>query len=126
MENGLENNHCLHCFFDMRTAIDKKRELYLERYGLVPEFKAGMHYGNVTAGEIGIIKRDLTFSGDVLNTTARIQSKCNELGASLLASGKLLELLSLAGMHAQELGAIELRGKQDKISLSSVELAAGA
>ena len=40
--------------------------MYLQKYNVVPRFKAGAHIGNAIAGEIGIIKRDITYSGDVL------------------------------------------------------------
>ncbi|HET8735052.1 MAG TPA: adenylate/guanylate cyclase domain-containing protein, partial [Pricia sp.] len=71
-KDGLEKAHCLHCFFDIKLAIAKKKGTYLHRYGLVPSFKAGIHSGRVIAGEVGIVKRDITYSGDVLNTTSRI------------------------------------------------------
>ena len=57
----------------MRKTIKRNSAEYLKKYELVPEFKAGVHYGTVTAGEIGIIKRDITFSGDVLNTAAALR-----------------------------------------------------
>lgn len=47
----------------------------------------------IIAGEIGIIKRDINFSGVVLNTAARIQSKCNEYDVKLLSSDELLQKL---------------------------------
>ena len=123
MENGLENNHCLQCYFDMQKKIADHKERYQQRYGLVPEFKAGMHYGEVTAGEIGIIKRDLTFSGDVLNTAARIQGTCNQYEVGLLSSDKLLDLLSLGSFQKRNIGAISLKGKAEKVALSTVEMA---
>jgi len=121
MEQGIENNHCLRCYFDMQKAINGKQEKYTERYGLVPRFKAGLHYGEVTAGEIGIIKRDLTFSGDVLNTTARIQGECNAHEVSILSSNRLLELLSPKNFRSIGIGAIPLRGKRTEVELSTVE-----
>ena len=48
------------------------------QYGVVPEFKAGFHVGFATVGEIGVLKKIIAFSGDVLNTTSRIQSNCNK------------------------------------------------
>lgn len=123
LKNGLENNHCLRCYFGMQTAIEKKREQYLLRYGLVPEFKAGIHSGSVIAGEVGIIKRDITFSGDVLNTAARIQSKCNEYKVKILSSDSLLDQLKLEHDYTrQPLGDIELRGKGQRIALSTIQL----
>jgi adenylate cyclase len=55
--------NCIKCFFEIKLHIERHREKYLSNYGLVPSFKAGIHYGKVTVGEIGIIKRDITCSG---------------------------------------------------------------
>lgn len=121
LEAGVSNNHCLKCFFDMRKTITGLREKYMSRYGLVPDFKAGLHYGRVIAGEIGIIKRDITFSGDVLNTTSRIQGKCNEYHVKILSSDELLELLSFNNQYQRiPIGDIELKGKESKVALSTV------
>ncbi len=37
-----------------------------------------------TVLEVGEIKRDISYLGDVLNTAARIQGKCNDYGEDLL------------------------------------------
>ena len=73
-------------------------------------------------GEIGIVKRDIAYSGDVLNTTARIQSKCNELGVNILLSKNLLTGLgSLPNLFKPiEIGEIDLRGKQHSLMLYTV------
>ena len=60
----------------MKRELKQKSKLYQDRFGLVPSFKAGIHIGKVTTGEIGKIKRDIIFTGDVLNTAARIQGLC--------------------------------------------------
>lgn len=118
---GIENQHCIRCFFDMKLHIQKNREKYLSRYGLVPSFKAGIHCGRVIAGEVGIIKRDITYSGDVLNTTSRILSKCGELNAEMIASSDVLSEMGLAQDYvSRPLGAIKLRGKVKEISLSEL------
>jgi adenylate cyclase len=117
------NDWPLHCYFDMRKIIADRSEIYMTRYGLVPDFKAGLHYGKVIAGEIGIIKRDITFSGDVLNTTSRIQSKCNEYSVKILTSDELLHLLPYSeNFNSVSIGDISLKGKENKISLSTLEL----
>lgn len=123
MENGIENNQCLKCYFDMAELIRDKKEKYLSKYGLIPEFKAGLHFGNVTAGEIGIIKRDITFSGDVLNTTSRIQNQCNHYNVHLLASADLIKLLKPDGIFEHKpIGSIQLKGKKKLIELCSLTL----
>jgi adenylate cyclase len=123
LEAGIYNNHCLKCYFDMRKTMASLKEKYMAKYGLVPDFKAGLHYGKVIAGEIGIIKRDITFSGDVLNTTSRIQSKCNEYKVKILSSDELLELLSYKNQYKRiPIGDIELKGKESKVALSTIEV----
>lgn len=120
-KNGTQDNRSINCFFDMKSEIEKHRNKYLEKYDLIPGFKAGIHCGRVIAGEVGIIKRDITFSGDVLNTTSRIQGKCKEFNAEIIASDDLLKILSLEGKYTtQFLGSIKLRGKEKDVELSTL------
>jgi adenylate cyclase len=73
-------------------------------------------------GELGIIKREIAYSGDVLNTTARIQSKCNELGVNILLSKYLLEKLrSLPkSLIPKAVGEMALRGKHHAVMLYTI------
>lgn len=120
-EDGVQYNRCINCFFDMKKEIGLRSQKYLDKYNLVPGFKAGIHCGKVVAGEVGIIKRDITYSGDVLNTTSRIQGKCKEFNAEIIASDDLLTRLQLSGTYTiQLLGSIKLRGKEKDIQLSTV------
>jgi len=120
-KDGRENMHCLKCFFDMKLKILKMKEKYLQRYGLVPSFKAGIHCGKVIAGEVGIVKRDITYSGNVLNTTSRILGKCGELKEELIASGDLLSEIFLSKEFSKRpLGAIKLRGKEKEVMLNAL------
>lgn len=123
MNNGIENANCLQCFFEVQSTLRRQNAYYEKNYdGVAPEFKAGLHYGYVMAGEIGVVKRDIAFSGDVLNTAARIQSKCNELGVDILFSKFLLDKLALKPhlFTPQRIGDMALRGKQQKVMLYTV------
>jgi len=64
-------------FFAMKEDLRKRADWYNKDFGLLPAFKAGLHFGKVTTGEIGALKKEIIFTGDVLNTTARIQGLCN-------------------------------------------------
>ena len=102
------------------NAIKKKESYYRNSYGVVPTFKAGIHAGDVTAGYIGIIKKDLAFSGDTLNTTARIRSKCHELNSSFVLSDDFLNgLENVNGYNIKEIGEMELKGRKEKEKLYS-------
>jgi adenylate cyclase len=123
--NGMDND-CFRCYAEMCRTITEMAQKYVTRYGLVPDFKAGLHYGKVVAGEIGIIKREITFSGDVLNTTSRIQGKCNEYSVKILSSDDLLSILPISNFYQRiSLGDIELRGKGDKVAISTLQFASG-
>lgn len=120
---GTTSANCLQCFFGIQKHLVENASYYKEKYdGLVPEFKAGLHYGFVMVGEIGIVKRDIAYSGDVLNTTARIQSKCNELGVNILISKNLIENLDPVPntFTPKEIGEMNLRGKKHSLMLYTV------
>ena len=122
-DSGKENINALQCFFDIQQRLLDRSAYYRAHYaGILPEFKAGLHYGFVTAGEIGVVKRDIVYSGDVMNTTARIQGKCNELGVNILLSKSLLDKLGTLQnlFEPTEMGQIALRGKQDAMMLYTV------
>lgn len=121
LDEGLQDANCLECYFDMTQRVKENGANYLDKFGLVPEFKAGVHFGRVVAGEIGVVKRDITYSGDVLNTTARIQSKCNDYQTKLLISGDLLHLLDAGKKYnIKSLGEILLRGKNKSVELCTI------
>ncbi len=116
--------NCIRCFFAIQQLLDKAESKYLRKFGVKPHFKAGAHYGSVIVGEIGVIKRDITYSGDVLNTTARIQGMCNDLETSFLMSASLFELTGsdTSRWTFERKGKIPLKGKKDAMNLMSVTL----
>jgi len=119
MKKGLHQANCVRCFYRVMETIQRNANRYRELYGLVPEFKAGLHCGEVTVGEIGVIKKDIVYSGDVLNTTARIQDICNKFRVKILLSKYLLDKLSLPphDFLPKRMGVIELKGKRQKVEL---------
>jgi len=121
LEKGLAECRCLYCFFAIKERIQELSRGYLDKYGLSPTFKAGLHFGEVSTGTVGTIKKETVYSGDVLNTTARLESLCNRYRVDLLLSKALLDRLPLApGFIAQELDMIHLRGRHAPITICSV------
>jgi len=101
--------------------LKRREQKFMKRYGVAPTFKAGIHSGEVTAGVIGIIKKDLVYSGDTLNTTARIRSKCHELDEPFVVSGDFLNEFSTPFAYkVNEIGEMELKGRTEKEKLYSV------
>jgi adenylate cyclase len=118
---GMKNATCIQCFYDLKQHIHDHSEKYIRRYGFVPTFKAGIHCGMVVAGEIGIIKRDITYSGDVLNTTSRIQHLCREYNCEVIASGDVVAAMGENNVFSSQLlGVIKLRGKEKELQLNGI------
>lgn len=123
LQKGIAANKCIRCFFAMKGSLSQKKKKYIEQYGVLPEFKAGMHYGKVTTGEIGVIKKEILFTGDVLNTCARIQGLCNTYQSSLLISADLFSQLNLPDKYSiRSLGEVQLKGKDESMELFSISL----
>jgi len=121
IKKGTRKANCLHCFTQIQEKLADLRPVYEKKYNAKPEFKAGLHYGTVMAGEIGVIKKDIIYSGDVLNTTARIQEQCNHHRVDILISKETFDLISdTDGFRLIPLGNIELRGKQRKIEINTI------
>jgi adenylate cyclase len=95
---------------------------YRERFGLTPEFKAGANIGPATVAEIGVVKRDIAYLSDVLNTAARLQKMCRDFQASLLITDSLNHVLpETSGLIRERVGNVELRGKSKQVEVYRVE-----
>jgi len=122
---GAKNGNALRLFFEVDRTIEARREHYRGRYGLVPEYRAGLHFGSLVVGEMGFDKQEIAFSGDVMNTASRIQSECRALGERFLASDAALERLCPPGSEATgctivSCGGAKLRGKATEIGISAI------
>jgi adenylate cyclase len=118
---GLVDARCLRLYFDFRDRLRERNDHYEKAYGVVPTFKAGVHLGRVITTEVGELKSEFVFHGDVVNITSRIQGLCNALGAELLASEALVQQLDpCPGFTFLDEGLHELRGKRNDLRIYSV------
>jgi len=102
----------LHAFFAFRQKLQRKEAWYRGTFGAVPEFRAGIECGEVTATEVGDIKRDIAFHGDPLNTAARLLELCSEYGQPVLVSGRIRDAITSDGSLVTEpRGELTLRGQ---------------
>lgn len=118
LRDGIRDFNVLHCFFDIVDTINALSGNYLERYDLIPSFKAGMHYGKVSTGTIGTLKKEIIYTGDVLNTTSRIEGQCNQYKVNNLLSKDLIEAFPDGNnFEFNKIGEISLRGKASYVTL---------
>lgn len=113
MKKGIKDANCLYTYFYARQTIKRMEKKYLKRFGIVPSFKAAIHCGPVIRGEVGDIKSEIVFSGDVLNTTSRIEGLCRVLEEPLLISQQLLEKFpDFIKKSFISRGSFDLKGKE--------------
>ena len=119
---GAYNDNCINCFYAMKDALEQNSRTYMNKYGVLPTFKAGFHVGKVTTGEIGVLKKDIIFTGDVLNTTARIQALCNDREVNILVSDELVQTIGLGlSYETHALGETSLRGRDETVELFTIK-----
>lgn len=120
LKTGIKNENCIKAYFNFKNKLLQKGEYYLNKYGEVPFFKAGVNSGIVTVTEVGKYKKEIAYHGDAINTAARIQGKCNELGQELLISKNLKDFLDDGSFTFKELGIVELKGKKKEVPIYAV------
>ncbi len=115
---GLANKNCIALFFEFQDVLKSKTNYYTQKYGLTPVFKAGLHGGKLMVAEVGIVKKELAFHGDVINTAARIQAECNMHNVSILISEKLTNDLNIKESYSvKALGSVLLKGKLEEVGI---------
>ncbi|WP_299221911.1 adenylate/guanylate cyclase domain-containing protein [uncultured Aquimarina sp.] len=120
-KKGLANNNCVDLFFSFQQKKQSKADYYQEKYGIMPEFKAGLHGGKLMVTEVGVIKKEIAYHGDVINTSARIQAECNTHKVKLLISEKLLKDLRISThLSSTFLGSVLLKGKQKEVNIHTI------
>ncbi|MEM8938385.1 MAG: adenylate/guanylate cyclase domain-containing protein [Bacteroidota bacterium] len=121
LKEGLKHQNCVNAFFRFKEQLISRSKYYLDKYGVEPTFKAGMHLGPVMVAEVGKYKKEIAYHGDTINTAARIQAKCNDFNSDFIISKQLKEKINKTGMRYYPLGSLKLRGKQETTTLYSMD-----
>jgi adenylate cyclase len=113
----------LRCFELFRQRMKSREADYLKEFGVVPEFRGGLHGGAVMVGEIGDARKEIAFMGDVVNTTARLIEKAKEMKVALVLSGVVREdlIAAVAPLELRPIGEQEIRGREGRLSLYALE-----
>jgi adenylate cyclase len=113
---------CVNSLIEARKILNRNAEIFKRGYDIIPEYKVGIHSGNVTVGQVGITKKDLVISGDTINTAARIRSACTELNQKYLVSKEFIELLDMKDWQSESLGMVDLKGKNEDLELFALKI----
>ena len=122
LKKGVENANAIRTFFHLRQELQALKEKYYQRYGLFPRLHAALHAGRLVRAEMGDVKSEIVFHGDVMNTTSRILNECDRSEREVLISSRLKEMIALPRIYATaSCGHIRLKGKEQKMELFAVQ-----
>jgi adenylate cyclase len=107
---------------ESRKILNTNTDVFMRNYDIVPEYKAGMHTGIVTVGQVGISKKELVMSGDTINTASRIRSACTDLNQKFLVSKEIIDLLEMKEWQSESMGEVDLKGKNENIELFALKI----
>ena len=119
--SALADGDVLACPFIALDFITANGERYRQRFGVVPEFRASLHYGEIVAGEIGDVRREIAYVGDTLNVAARLLEAAKTLGRDVLVSADLLARSALPfGVVAEPLPTLAMRGREAPLEIAAL------
>ena len=112
---------CIRTFFAFQSRLDERRSWYEQRFGIAPQFRAGVEAGHVTVAEVGDIKREIAYHGDPLNTAARLLELCKEYDQSVLVSEEFSRAIQQeSDFRTERQGEVTLRGKAEPMPIYGV------
>lgn len=121
-DRALADGDCLACPFIARDFIAANSERYRRRFGVVPEFRASLHCGEIVAGEIGDVRREIAYVGDTLNVAARLLDAAKMLGRDVLVSAELLQRAALPpDLKAEPLPTLTVRGRAVPLEIAALD-----
>ncbi len=123
MREGVSQARCVACVFAFFDAIAANAERWRRDFGEVPRFRAALHGGSVVTAEIGVDRHKISYFGDVVNTTGRLEALCRTLDVPVLISADLCDRLGglPQGVVSRPLGAHDLKGRGQLLQVLAVE-----
>ncbi len=112
---GIKDLNCINLFYAFEQRLKDKGDYYKKNFNAIPEFKAGLSEGTITVTEVGDIKREIAYHGEVLHTAARLEKMCNNLKKSVLITQNIVSHFPAEnGFDKEFMGEFQLRGKEQK------------
>ncbi|MEL6504654.1 MAG: adenylate/guanylate cyclase domain-containing protein [Pseudomonadota bacterium] len=121
-DKGKRNARSLQALQQIDIIVRNRSAAFEERYGHPPRFRAALHGGPVVVGECGNMRRQVTFLGDVVNMTARMDEWAKGAGEARVISTSLLASMELPdGVTGEPLGEHILRDSNEALALSRLK-----
>ena len=121
LRDAQKNAQAVQAIFAARDRIARRSDWFKVHFGQAPSFRTALHGGSVVAGECGDSRRQITYLGDVLNTTARLEALSKQLDVDCIISDHLLDQVRLPdGIKKNSLGQHRLKGVAEPFGVSAL------
>ncbi len=122
MRDAGRNARAVEAVAAAHRRIEEQGDWFQSNFGQEPAFRAALHGGAVVTGECGDSRRQITYLGDVLNMTARLEALAKQLGIATIISDTLLAAVDLpAGATARGLGTHSVKGAPQPIGVAALQ-----
>jgi len=99
------------------AAIARRRPAYQRDFGRHPEFRAGIHGGEVVVSEQGDLRRAIEYNGDNINIAARMEQKAKDHGLPVIVSEAIADALLAEQVPLDRVGEELVKGFSKPIGL---------
>jgi len=118
-EDAVSGGKILQAIDAVFTAVEREQTAYREDFGVVPNFRIGVHGGEVVVSEQGDTKRAIGVYGNTINIAQRMEEAAKARGVACVISGDVVEALLGAAPSARlaALGCEKVRGVLTEIPI---------
>jgi len=99
------------------AAVEREADAYRAQFGLVPEFRIGVHGGTVVIAEEGDTRRAIGVFGDPINVAARMEQVAKERGAACIVSADVAREHASGDPRFRTLPPASVRGVKDPVEI---------
>jgi class 3 adenylate cyclase len=116
-EVGLTPDGIFQAVDDLYATVERERAEYEKSFGVCPDFRAGIHGGEIITCEEGDIRRNIAFYGDTINIAARMETKAKEAGVDCVVTSDVAKLFRDTADRLNKLGEESVRGIKRNITI---------
>lgn len=102
---------------DLYAMVDRERVDYEKSFGTCPDFRIGIHGGEIITCEEGDIRRDIGYYGDTINIAARMEAKAKDAGMDCVVTSDVAELFGDMAGRLTKLGVESVKGINRNITI---------
>ena len=119
---AIENDTIVAVVDALYAAVERERAFYEATFGRVPEFRVGVHGGDVVISEQGDTRKAIGVYGDTINIAARMEQTAKEIGEGCIFSNDIVTALSNKSARFEQKGMVPVRGISDPIEVWGLSL----